>query len=470
MRQEHAAEAGGRPRAPHPGPHPGARPGGDRAVPGRGLRLPAAGAPALAQRARQRPLLGGDAGPRPAPVPEAGGRCPGADRARRLRDQVPARALRRHAAAGGIRPRPAARPEPRADGRARRRLRRADPGGDEPGAAADLGGAAQDHPLRHPFDPGGHPARRPRGRDDAAARPGGARDHGEPPPPAHHGPRVRPALQGPQRRGARPDLLGAQGATVRAVRRLLGETLIPATTLLAALLVWEVATRALRIPRFIMPAPSAILGEGWEWRYRFIGHTWVTLYETLGGFALSMVVGVPLAVLIVYSPALRAAIYPLVILPPSVPKIAIAPVLLLALGYGEVPKMVVAFLVAFFPVVVATATRLAAPPPALLDLSRSYRASAFKTFVKVRLPMALPFIFAGAKVAITLSVIGAVVGEFVGSDKGLGYVILSSTSHWKTEVAFSAMILLSLMAIVLFAAVSLVERVVCPWLNPQGEG
>lgn len=257
---------------------------------------------------------------------------------------------------------------------------------------------------------------------------------------------------------------------MRAVRRLLGETLIPATTLLAALLVWEVATRALRIPRFIMPAPSAILGEGWEWRYRFIGHTWVTLYETLGGFALSMVVGVPLAVLIVYSPALRAAIYPLVILAQSVPKIAIAPVLLLVLGYGEVPKMVVAFLVAFFPVVVDTATGLAATPPELLDLSRSYRASAFKTFVKVRLPMALPFIFAGAKVAITLSVIGAVVGEFVGSDKGLGYVILSSTSYWKTEVAFSAMILLSVMAIVLFAAVSLVERVVCPWLNPQGEG
>ncbi len=257
---------------------------------------------------------------------------------------------------------------------------------------------------------------------------------------------------------------------MRTVRRLLGETLIPAATLLAALVAWEVATRAFRIPRFIMPAPSAILGEGWEWRYRFIGHTWVTLYETLGGFALSMVGGVPLAVLIVYSPALRAAIYPLVILAQSVPKIAIAPVLLLVLGYGEIPKMVVAFLVAFFPVVVDTATGLAATPPELLDLSRSYRASAFKTFLKVRLPMALPFIFAGAKVAITLSVIGAVVGEFVGSDRGLGYVILSSTSYWKTEVAFSAMILLSLMAIVLFAAVSLVERFVCPWLNPQGEG
>jgi len=252
-------------------------------------------------------------------------------------------------------------------------------------------------------------------------------------------------------------------------RRLLTEYVVPAVTLAGVLLAWEAATRAFRIPRFIMPAPSAILAEGWEWRYRFIGHAWVTLYETLGGFALSMLVGVPLAVLIVYSPMLKSALYPLIVLAQSVPKIAIAPVLLLVLGHGEIPKIIVAFLVAFFPVVVDTATGLAATPPELLDLSRSYRASAFKTFLKVRLPMAMPFVFAGAKVAITLSVIGAVVGEFVGSDKGLGYLILSATSYWKTELAFSAMILLSVMAIVLFGGVALVERLVCPWLAPAGE-
>jgi NitT/TauT family transport system permease protein len=251
--------------------------------------------------------------------------------------------------------------------------------------------------------------------------------------------------------------------------RVMAEYVVPALTLIGALALWEAVIRAFKVPNFIMPAPSAILGEGWEWRYRFIGHTWVTLYETLGGFALSIAVGVPLAVLIVYSPALRSALYPLIVLAQSVPKIAIAPVLLLVIGHGEFPKVIVAFLVAFFPVVVDTATGLAATPPELLDLSRSYRASAFKTFMKVRLPMALPFFFAGAKVAITLSVIGAVVGEFVGSDKGLGYVILSATSYWKTELAFSSMILLSLMAIVLFGAVSLVERLTCPWLATAGE-
>ena len=252
-------------------------------------------------------------------------------------------------------------------------------------------------------------------------------------------------------------------------RRLLAEYVVPAITLVGVLLAWEAATRAFRIPRFIVPAPSAILAEGWEWRYRFLGHAWVTLYETLGGFALSMLVGVPLAVLIVYSPTLKSALYPLIVLAQSVPKIAIAPVLLLVLGHGEIPKVIVAFLVAFFPVVVDTATGLAATPPELLDLSRSYRASAFKTFLKVRLPMAMPFVFAGAKVAITLSVIGAVVGEFVGSDQGLGYLILSATSYWKTELAFSSMILLSLMAIVLFGAVALVERLVCPWLEPASD-
>jgi NitT/TauT family transport system permease protein len=253
------------------------------------------------------------------------------------------------------------------------------------------------------------------------------------------------------------------------LRRVVAEAAVPTATVVGTLALWEAATHVFGIPRFVMPPPSAILAEGWEWRYRFLGHTWVTLYETLGGFALSIVVGVPLAVLIVYSPALRRALYPLIVLTQSVPKIAIAPVLLLMLGHGEIPKVIVAFLVAFFPIVVDTATGLAATPPELLDLSRSYRASAFKTFVKVRLPMAMPFFFAGAKVAVTLAVIGAVVGEFVGSDQGLGYVILSATSYWKTELAFSSMILLSVMAIVLFGAVSLVERLVCPWLVPAGE-
>lgn len=248
-----------------------------------------------------------------------------------------------------------------------------------------------------------------------------------------------------------------------ALERRVRPVLVPAGVLLGTLVVWEITWRIFSIPRFVVPLPSGIIAETWAWRWYLLSHSWVTLYETLAGFALSIAVGTPLAVMIVYSPTLRGALYPLIVVTQAVPKIAIAPVLLLLLGAGEVSKVVVAFLVAFFPIVVDTATGLAATPPELLDLSRSYRASPLKTFIKVRFPMALPFFFSGLKVAVTLSVIGAVVGEFVGSDKGLGYVIVSATSYWKSNLAFGAMLLLAVMAVGLFGLVELVERLVCPW-------
>jgi len=239
--------------------------------------------------------------------------------------------------------------------------------------------------------------------------------------------------------------------------------LLPVGVLLGTLVAWEVVWRAFNLPLFVVPLPSGILVEGWQWRGYLLFHGWVTLYETLGGFALSIAVGTPLAVVLVYSPTLKTALYPLLVVTQAIPKVAIAPVLLLLLGAGEVSKIVVAFLVAFFPIVVDTATGLAATPPELLDLSRSYRASTARTFIKVRFPMALPFFFSGLKVAVTLAVIGAVVGEFVGSDRGLGYVIVSATSYWKSNLAFAAMLLLAAMAVALFALVELCERLVCPW-------
>ena len=250
--------------------------------------------------------------------------------------------------------------------------------------------------------------------------------------------------------------------------RLAGAVL-PVGVLVGTLVVWELVWRVFDIPRFVVPLPSGILVEGWQWRGYLAYHAWVTLYETLRGFALSIAVGTPIAVMLVYSATLKQALYPLLVVTQAIPKVAIAPVLLLLLGAGEVSKIVIAFLVAFFPIVVDTATGLAATPPELLDLSRSYRASAAKTFVKVRFPMALPFFFSGLKVAVTLAVIGAVVGEFVGSDKGLGYVIVSATSYWRSNLAFAAMLLLAAMAVGLFALVKLCERLVCPWTTAAHE-
>jgi NitT/TauT family transport system permease protein len=239
--------------------------------------------------------------------------------------------------------------------------------------------------------------------------------------------------------------------------------LLPALTIAGLVLAWEVASRATALPAFILPAPSSILAMGLEWRRHLPGHFAVTLYETLVGFALSIAVAVPIAVLIVSSRFLSRTIYPLLLVLQSVPKVAIAPLLLIWVGYGELPKILVVFLVCFFPIVLGTAAGLTSVPPDMLDLVRSLSASTGQLFLKVRFPYAMPQIFVGLKVAITLAVIGAVIGEFVGSERGLGYLILVSSSQINTALAFASMILLSVMSIVLFYALEWLERLVVPW-------
>jgi NitT/TauT family transport system permease protein len=249
----------------------------------------------------------------------------------------------------------------------------------------------------------------------------------------------------------------------------LGDYLIPTITLIAFLGAWEAFYHILNIPKFIVPSPSAIAAAAWEWRDRFPEHIYETLFATLLGFGVSTIVALPLAALIVYSPLLSKAIYPLLVLSQSIPKVAIAPVLMLLAGTGIESKVIMCVLIAFFPIIVDTAAGLKITPTELLDLSRSYRSGSLKTFLKIRFPMALPFIFSGLKVGITFSVTGAVVAEFMGSDRGLGYVIMSATSYWRADLAFAAMIILSIIAIILFTMVEILERVFCPWYADRPE-
>lgn len=237
----------------------------------------------------------------------------------------------------------------------------------------------------------------------------------------------------------------------------------PTVTLLALVALWEVLARWSGIPSWLLPAPSAITEAMVDWRSELTLHFLVTLYEVLVGFALSIVVSIPLAVAVVYSPFLQNTIYPILLALQSMPKVAIAPLLVLWIGFGVLPKVLVVFLVCFFPIVVATASGLTAVPPPLLDLIRSLSATQYQTFTKIRFPTAIPHIFVGFKIAITFAVIGGVIGEFVGSDQGLGYLILISTSQSRTPLAFGALLLLTIMSIVLYYAVELVERLVIPW-------
>jgi len=250
------------------------------------------------------------------------------------------------------------------------------------------------------------------------------------------------------------------------VRGVLGWVL-PALTIALLVVAWDVATRVFDWPVWLVPAPADVWHALSENRALLPHHFRVTLVETLGGFALAIVVGIPLAVAIAYSRLLERTIYPVLLGLNAVPKIAIAPILVLWMGFGYGPKIVVTFLLCVFPIVISTATGLRSTPPELVELVRSLSASPMQAFAKVRFPAALPHVFVGLKVAISLAVIGAVIGEFVGADAGLGHVIIASGSNVDTSLAFGAMVLLGVMSVALFYVLVAVERLVVPWARHE---
>lgn len=234
-------------------------------------------------------------------------------------------------------------------------------------------------------------------------------------------------------------------------------------TLALILLFWEFGVKFGEVPSFILPAPSVIFSSLSSNIGPLMQHTWVTLLETLAGFVFSIVIGVPLAILIVSSHFFERVLYPILVASQAVPKVALAPILLVTLGYGVMPKVIVAFLIAFFPVVVNTVTGLASVDRETLKLMRSMGASRSQVFLKVRLPHAVPSMIAGLKVAIALAVVGAVVGEFVGSRSGLGYYLLLGTGNFDTPLVFACIVVLTVMGIVLFYAVGLLDIVLARW-------
>lgn len=249
----------------------------------------------------------------------------------------------------------------------------------------------------------------------------------------------------------------------RYVARGVAGWLLPLATLALLIVAWHVATRIFDWPRWLVPSPVDVWNALREEREILPGHFGRTLYETLAGFGLAILGGIPLAVAIAYSRFLERTIYPVLLALNAVPKIAIAPILILWMGFGVGPKVVVTLLLCIFPIVISTATGLRSTPPELVELVRSLDASPLQSFVKLRFPASLPHVFVGLKVAISLAVIGAVIGEFVGAEKGLGYVIIASGGNVNTSLAFAAMVLLALMSIVLFYALVALERLLVPW-------
>ena len=237
--------------------------------------------------------------------------------------------------------------------------------------------------------------------------------------------------------------------------------------LVVVFVLWEVLVRALHVKPIILPAPSAIFAEFWTDPVWYLRHGWYTLLVTLGGFAIALVVGVALAVLIVESKLMEQTIYTLIVGMNSIPKVAVAPLFVIWLGTGAEPKIAIGFLIAVFAIVIDMVLGLKSVHPDILDLARTLRGGRLATLWRIRFPCALPSLFAGMKVAISLALVGAIVGEFVSSQRGLGYVILSAQGTFDTARVFAAILVLAVMGVILFWIVALAERFAIPWHASQ---
>lgn len=243
----------------------------------------------------------------------------------------------------------------------------------------------------------------------------------------------------------------------------------PLLGLLLLLAVWTLACWLVSIPTVVLPSPDKVLQAMVTRSDLLLDESLITLKETLFGFLLALAVGLPLAVAVANSRPLNLMFYPLLIALQSVPKVALAPIVLVWFGTGMESKLAIVWLVAFFPIIVDTVAGLRSTPRELLELADSLKATRAQIFLKVQFPAALPFVITGAKVAITLAVIGAVIGEFIGSSEGLGFLLLSATSQLNTPLAFGALFALAALGILVYLLVELAERLMAPWLPPAPE-
>jgi NitT/TauT family transport system permease protein len=237
------------------------------------------------------------------------------------------------------------------------------------------------------------------------------------------------------------------------------------TLLLFALLLalWQLTVSYAGIREYLLPAPLSVWNSLWHGEISWSQHLWITTWEIVGAFLLAAAFGVALGVAIAWSPLIANALVPFLVFVNTLPKVAIAPLFLIWLGYGVFPNMLMGALIGFFPVVINTAVGLSQVEADLLDLGRAFSAPKWKIFAKIRIPNALPYILSALKITATAAVVGAIVGEFVASQKGLGFVITTTQSSMNTSVAFAALIWISVVGLLLYGAVVLAAHFWAPW-------
>ena len=239
--------------------------------------------------------------------------------------------------------------------------------------------------------------------------------------------------------------------------RQLRPVLLPLTTAGIVLLIWQAVVTALHVPAVILPSPVEIAAELWRALPILLRHAAPTTLDSLMAFALATALGVTIAVALTYSPLLRDALYPNLVVFQLIPKIALAPLFVVWLGISSESRVAFAAFVSFFPVVISAAVGFSSTEHSVLRLCRSLTASEWQSFVMVRFPFALPAIFSGMKIAMTMAIIGVIIGEFISAKAGLGFYILYASSRMETGVIFAALFVLCVIGVTLFGAVALAE-------------
>src|SRR6476660_1910529 len=227
--------------------------------------------------------------------------------------------------------------------------------------------------------------------------------------------------------------------------------------------VWQIAVTVLGVREYLLPSPLSVLHAMGPGEIPWSKHIWITAIEIVGAFLIAALTGVILGAAIAWSDTVARALTPFLVFVNTLPKVAVAPLFLIWLGYGVLPNMLIGALIGFFPVVINTAVGLAQIEQDMLDMGRVFNAPKWKVFAKIRMPNAYPYILSALKVTATAAVVGAVVGEFVASQTGLGYVIITTQSSMNTPVAFAALAWISILGLLLFWAVGLMSRVLAPW-------
>jgi NitT/TauT family transport system permease protein len=257
-----------------------------------------------------------------------------------------------------------------------------------------------------------------------------------------------------------PARLAPTGPAIFGNLRQLRPVLLPIATAGAMLLAWQALTMLAHIPAVILPPPSEIAGELWKNLPLLLHHAVPTTLDSLIAFFVATALGVALAVAVTYSPLIRDTLYPNLVLFQLIPKIALAPLFVVWLGINSESRIAFSVFVSFFPVVISAVVGFAGTDASTLRLCRSLTASNWQSFMLVRFPFALPAIFSGMKIAMTMSVIGVIIGEFISAKAGLGFYILYASSRMDTGAIFAALFILCIIGAALFGAVALAERYV----------